>query len=203
MQGMVIIRYALPPVPEDREIRAQNWARNEEQHRRKKEKKKKAKKVRKTEASAKRRCEAEKAGLTELESSEASTSEVEGKEEGSHCLNELADEEEDEEIPLLVGGRRPQGGLRLQGAQGSPPTLSLMTRRTGPCEGARFPHISKRGSWRRAEGMRCPRGRRCQKAQLSLAQQQGQRQRVRWRRRGMEQPSEPLRPLERRRALAR
>jgi hypothetical protein len=54
---MGIVRYALPPVPEDGELRAQNRAMNEEQHRQKKEKKK-AKKARKVEASAKHHREA-------------------------------------------------------------------------------------------------------------------------------------------------
>jgi len=48
--------------------------------------------------------------------------EVEG-EEDSHWLNELADEEEDEEIPLLAGFL---GGAKVA------PKLSLMTRRTEP-----------------------------------------------------------------------
>jgi hypothetical protein len=78
-QGMGIIQYILPPVPEDKELRDKNQAKNEEQKRLKDEKKaKKAKKAKKVEASAKRHREAEKAGLPEPESSEASISEIEG-----------------------------------------------------------------------------------------------------------------------------
>jgi hypothetical protein len=96
---MGVIRYALPPVPEDKELWAKNRARNEEQKQTKEEKKaKKARKARCREASAKRRHEAKKAGLPELESSETSVSKIEGGED-PHWLNKLADEEEDEEIP--------------------------------------------------------------------------------------------------------
>jgi len=61
---MGVVRYALPLVPEDKELWAKNQARNEEQKRTKEEKKaKKARKARRAEASAKRSREAEKAGL--------------------------------------------------------------------------------------------------------------------------------------------
>ena len=126
---MGIVRYALPPVPEDKEIRAQNRARNEEQHRQKKEKKKKkkAKKAKKAEASAKRCREAKKAGLPEPKSSETSVLEVEGGED-LHWLNELLDEEEeDEEVPPANGGTEALGGSETPdgsripgGAEGAP-----------------------------------------------------------------------------------
>ena len=111
MQGMSVVRYALPPVLEDKEIQAQNRAKTEEQQRLKKEeKKKKAKKAKKAEASAKRCREAEKAGLPKPESSETLVSEVEGGED-SRWLNELLDEEEDEEVPR---GSQIPGGAEVR-----------------------------------------------------------------------------------------
>ena len=132
LQGMGVVRYALPLVPEDKEIHAQNRARNEEQHRqqkekkKKKKKKKKANKAKKAEASAKGCREAEKAGLHEHKSSETLVSEVEG-EEDSHWLNKLLDEEEDEEVPAAGGGTEASGGSETPkgsripgGAEGAP-----------------------------------------------------------------------------------
>ena len=136
LQGMGVIKDSLPPVPEDKELRAKNGSRNEEQKNKKEEQK--VKSMRKTqhhETSTKNRREAEKAGLPPPDSPETSVSEVEGGGD-THWLNELADEEEEDDvIPLSAGGprsrrgRRPEGGrrpprgLRHWGARESPPTL--------------------------------------------------------------------------------
>jgi len=117
---MGIIRYTLPPVPEDKETRSKNWARNEEQKRLKDEKKaNKAKKAKKVEALAKCCREAEKAGLPEPESSETSVLEIEGGGD-SHWLNELLEEEE-EEVSQSVGVGGPwRGALDSWGHRGRP-----------------------------------------------------------------------------------
>ena len=61
---MGIVRDSLPPVPEDKEIRAKNRARNEEQKKVKEDKKAKAaRKAQRREISAKNHREAEKAAV--------------------------------------------------------------------------------------------------------------------------------------------
>jgi len=61
---MGIVKDSLPPVPEDKELRAKNRARNEEQKKAKEDKKaKSARKAQRREISAKNHREAEKAGL--------------------------------------------------------------------------------------------------------------------------------------------
>jgi len=61
---MGIVKDSLPPIPEDKEIRAKNRARNEEQKKVKEDKKAKAaRKAQRREISAKNHREAEKAGV--------------------------------------------------------------------------------------------------------------------------------------------
>jgi len=86
---MGIVKDSLPPVLEDKELRAKNRARNEEQKKAKEDKKAKSvRKAQRRETSAKNRCEAEKAGLPPPDSPETSVSEVEGR-GGTHWLDEL------------------------------------------------------------------------------------------------------------------
>ena len=122
--GWAVSGTPCPLVLEDKEIRASNRAKNEEQQRLKKEKKKKkVKKAKKVEASANRCCEAKKAGLPEPESSETSILEVEGG-ENSHWLNELLDEEEeDEEVPPASGGTEALGGSQILGGAKAAPYI--------------------------------------------------------------------------------
>jgi len=76
---MGIVKDSLPPVPEDKELRAKNRARNEEQNKDKEaQKAKSARKAQRRELSAKNRREAEKAGLPPPDSPETSVSEIEG-----------------------------------------------------------------------------------------------------------------------------
>ena len=79
LQGMGIVKDSLPPVREDKELRAKNRARNEEQKKAKEEKKaKSARKAQRRETADKNRREAETAGLPAPDSPETSVSEVEG-----------------------------------------------------------------------------------------------------------------------------
>jgi len=74
-----IVKDSLPPVPEDKELRAKNRAQNEEQKKDKEAKKaKSARKEQRRETADKNRREAEKAGLPTPESPETSVSEIEG-----------------------------------------------------------------------------------------------------------------------------
>jgi len=116
---MGIVRDSLPPVPEDKEIRAKNRARNKEQKKAKEYKKAKAaRKAQRREISAKNHREVEKAGVPPPASPETSVSEIEGGGDNAHWLDELV-AEEDDVIPLSAGGLRsrrgrgPQGGRRL------------------------------------------------------------------------------------------
>ena len=80
-------RTLCPPVPEDKELRAKNQARNEERKWAKEEKKAKGvRKAKRRETSEKNRCVAEKAGLPVPKSPETSVLEIEGGEE-PHWLN--------------------------------------------------------------------------------------------------------------------
>jgi len=104
---MGFVNSSLPPVPEDRETRAKNQARNEEEKQLKDEAKAKtAKKAKAVEDLAKHCREARKAGLPELEIPEASISEG-GDLEDSHWLNELLEEEES---PARGWSEAPGGG---------------------------------------------------------------------------------------------
>ena len=74
-QRMGVVKDSLPPVPEDKEIRAQNRARNEEQKKAKEDKKAKAaRRAQRREISAKNHREAEKAGIAPPPSPETSVS---------------------------------------------------------------------------------------------------------------------------------
>ena len=117
LQGMGIVKDSLPLVSEDKELRAKDRARNEEEKKAKEAKKTKiARKAQRRETANKNRREAEKAGLPMPESPETSVSEIEG-EGDTHWLNELADEEEEDEVIPPVGegiiipeGSRARGG---------------------------------------------------------------------------------------------
>ena len=116
---MGVVRDSLPPVPEDNEIRAKNRARNEEQKKAKEDKKAKvARKAQRREISAKNHREAEKAGVAPPPSPETSVSEIEGGGDNVDWLDELA--KEDDIIPLLAGGLRPQRGQRPEGGRRPP-----------------------------------------------------------------------------------
>ena len=120
LQGMGIVKDSLPPVPEDKELQAKNRARNEEQKKAKEaQKAKAARKAQHREISAKNHREAEKAGLPPPDSPETSVSEIEGGGDNTHWLNEL-EAEEDDVIPLLVGGSRSQRGRRPERGRGPP-----------------------------------------------------------------------------------
>ena len=72
-QRMGVVKDSLPPVPEDKEIRTKNRARNEEQKKAKEDKKAKAaRKEERREISAKNHREAEKAGVAPPPSPETS-----------------------------------------------------------------------------------------------------------------------------------
>ena len=102
---MGIVKDCLPLVPEDKELQAKNWSRNEEQ-----KKAKSARKAQRHEIADKNRREAEKAGLPATESPKTLVSEIEGGGD-THWFNELADEEDEDEVtPLVVGGSRSQRG---------------------------------------------------------------------------------------------
>ena len=205
LQGMGIVKDSLPPVPEDKELRAKNRARNEEQKKAKEDKKaKSARKAQRREISAKNHREAEKAGLPPPDSPETSVSEIEGGGDNAHWLDEL-EEEEDDVTPLSAGGsrsrrgQRPEGGRRLprgpkhRGADGSPPISSWTTKRTAPHERALSPRVPRRGKRCRGADPKCPHSRWCRRVRPSPAQCTGQRQEARLRRRGPRPPSKPPR----------
>jgi len=106
---MGLVRDSLPPVPEDKEIRAKNRARNEEQKKAKEDKKAKAaRRAERREIFSKNRREAEKAGIAPPPSLETSVSEIEGGGDNADWLDELA--EEDDAIPPACGGiEAPEG----------------------------------------------------------------------------------------------
>ena len=115
---MGIVRDSLPPVPEDKEIRAKNRARNEEQKKAKEDKKAKAaRKAQHREISAKNHREAEKAGVPPPDSPETLVSEIEGGGDNPHWLDELV-EEEDDMIPPVGGGIEiPKGSKAREGSE--------------------------------------------------------------------------------------
>jgi len=81
---MGVVKDSPPPVPEDKEIRAKNRARNKEQ-----KKAKAARKAQRREISAKNHHEAEKAGVAPPPSPETSVSEIEGGGGDADWLDEL------------------------------------------------------------------------------------------------------------------
>jgi len=163
---MGLVRDSLSPVPEDKETRAKNRARNEEQKKAKEDKKvKAARKVERQEISAKNRREAEKAGVALPPSLETSVSEIEGRGDNADWLDELA--EEDDVIPPAGGGsrsrrgRRPERGLRpprgprRRGA-GRPSPTSLWMTNTTPLGSVQSPWVPRRGRRRRGANPRRP-----------------------------------------------
>jgi len=120
---MGIVRDSLPPVLEDKEIRAKNRARNDEQKKAKEDKKAKAaRKAQRQEISAKNHREAEKVGVATPPSPETSVSEIEGGGDNADWLDELV--EEDDIIPPAGGwieipeGSKARGGLEApEGSQ--------------------------------------------------------------------------------------
>ena len=121
LHGMGIVKDSLPPVPEDKELRAKNQARNEEQKRAKEKKKvKSTRKAKRHETTKKNHREAEKAGLPTPEAPETSVSEIVCVEE-PHWLNEITDEEdEDEVIPPVGWGIEVLEGSRARGGSEAP-----------------------------------------------------------------------------------
>jgi len=116
---MGLVRDSLPPVPEDKEIRAKNRARNEEQKKAKEDKKAKAaRRAERREISSKNRREAEKAGVAPPPSPETSVSEIEGGGDNADWLDELA--EEDDVIPSAGGGIEVPEGSKARGGSEAP-----------------------------------------------------------------------------------
>jgi len=116
---MGVVRDSLPPVPEDKEIRAKNRARNEEQKKAKEDKKAKvARKAQRREISAKNHREAEKAGVAPPPSPETSVSEIEGGGDNVDWLDELA--KEDDIIPPAGGGIETPEGSKARGGSEAP-----------------------------------------------------------------------------------
>ena len=134
LQRMGIIRDSLPPVPEDKEIRAKNRARNEEQKKAKEDQKAKAaRKAQRREISAKNHRKAEKAGVAPPDSPETSVSEIEGGGSNVDWLDELA--EEDDVIPPVSGGIEIPEGSRARGGSEAPEGSQA------PRGGQSVPHI--------------------------------------------------------------
>jgi len=116
---MGLVRDSLPPVPEDKEIRAKNRARNEEQKKAKEDKKAKAaRRAERREISSKNRREAEKTGVAPPPSPETSVSEIEGGGDNADWLDELA--EEDDVIPPAGGGIEVPEGSKARGGSEAP-----------------------------------------------------------------------------------
>jgi len=131
---MGVVRDSLPPVPEDKEIRAKNRARNEEQKKAKEDKKAKAaQKAQRREISAKNHREAEKAGVAPPPSPETSVSEIEGGGDNVDWLDELA--EEDDIIPPAGGGIEIPEGSKARGGSEAPEGTQA------PGGGQAVPHI--------------------------------------------------------------
>ena len=132
---MGIVRDSLPPVPEDKEIRAKNRAWNEEQKKAKEGQKAKAvRKAQCREISAKNHHEAEKAGVPPPASPETPVSEIEGGGDNAHWLDELV-AEEDDVIPPVGGGIEIPEGSRAPGGSEAPEGSQA------PGGGQTVPHI--------------------------------------------------------------
>jgi len=131
---MGAVRDSLPPIPEDKEIRAKNRARNEEQKKAKEDKKAKAaQKAQRREISAKNHREAEKAGVAPPPSPETSVSEIEGGGDNADWLDELA--EEDDVIPPAGGGMEAPEGSKARAGPEAPGGTQA------PGGGQAVPHI--------------------------------------------------------------
>jgi len=132
---MGIVKDSLRPVPEDKELRAKNRARNEEQKKAKEEKKaKSARKAQRREISTKNHREAEKAGLPPVDSPETSVSEIEGGGDNAHWLDELEVEEHDVIPPIGGGIEIPEGSTAREG-------LEVLEGSQAPGGGRTAPHI--------------------------------------------------------------
>ena len=130
---MGVVRDSLPPVPEDKEIRAKNRARNEEQKKAKEDQKAKAaRKAQRREISAKNHREAEKAGVAPPPSPETSVSEIEGGGGDVDWLDELM--EEDDAVPPAGGIEAPEGSKARGGSEAPEGTQA-------PGDGQAVPHI--------------------------------------------------------------
>jgi hypothetical protein len=131
---MGAVRDSLPPVPEDKEIRAKNQARNEEQKKAKEDKKAKAaRKAQRREISAKNHREAEKAGVAPPPSPETSVSEIDGGGGNADWLDELM--EEDDIVPPASGGTEiPEGSKARVGSEAPEGTQA-------PEAGQTVPHV--------------------------------------------------------------
>ena len=163
---MGLVRDSLPPVPEDKETRAKNRARNKEQKKAKEDKKAKAaRKAQRREISAKNRREAKKAGVAPPPSPETSVSKIEGGGDNADWLDELA--EEDDVIPPAgrgieilegskAGGRSeaPRGPRRL--GAGRPSPTSLWMTKTAPPGRVQSPWVPRRGRRRWGANPRHP-----------------------------------------------
>ena len=113
---MGVVKDSPPPVPEDKEIRAKNRARNEEQKKAKEDKKAKAtRKAQRREISAKNHREAKKAGVAPPPSPETSVSEIEGGGGDVDWLDELM--EEDDAVPPAGGIEAPEGSKARGGLE--------------------------------------------------------------------------------------
>jgi len=167
---MGIVRDSLPPVPEDKEIRVKNRARNEEQKKAKEDKKAKAaRKAQRREISTKNHREAEKAGVSLPDSPETLVSEIEGGGENVHWLDELV-AEEDDVIPPVGGGIEIPEGSRARGGSEAPegsqepgggqtvPNIIVDDEDGASREGS-APWVPKRGRRRRGANPRCPHSR--------------------------------------------
>ena len=214
MQGIGVVKDSLPPVPEDKELRAKNRARNEELKKAKEDKKaKSARKAQRREISAKNQREAEKAGLPPPDSPETSVSEVEGGGDNAHGLDEL-EAEEDDVIPPVGGGIEILKGSKAREGSEAPEGSQA------PGGGQTVPHLivddedgaSREGSIPLGpqEGERVPGGESdappppvVSKGSTEPTLRPGRRWEVRLKRHGPKPPSQPLRQLLRRWGSAR
>ncbi|XP_021303727.1 uncharacterized protein LOC110430389 [Sorghum bicolor] len=131
--GIGAVKDSPPPVPEDKEIRAMNRARNEEQKKVKEGKKAKAaRRAERREIASKNRREAEKAGVAPHPSPETSVSEIEGEGGDVDWLDELM--EEDDAVPPAGGIEAPEGS-KAQGGSETPEGTQA------PGGGQPVPHI--------------------------------------------------------------
>jgi len=144
---MGLVRDSLPPIPEDKEIRAKNRAWNEEQKKAKEDKKAKAaRRAERREISSKNRRKAEKAGVAPPPSPETSVSVIEGGGDNADWLDELA--EEDDVIHPAGGGIEAPEGSKARGGSEAPegtqapgggqvvPHIIVDDEDSAPCEGS-------------------------------------------------------------------
>jgi len=200
---MGLVRDSLPLVPEDKEIRAKNRARNEEQKKNKEDKKAKAaRKAQRREISAKNHREAEKAGVTPPDSPETSVSKIEGGGSNVDWLDELA--EEDDVVPPAGGGmeilegskarggsKAPEGSQASGGGQ-STPHIVVDDEDGAPREGP-VSAVPQEGEMASGGVSEVPLSRKRQRIQQSPAQRPEWRQATRRKHHGPRPPSKSLR----------